>query len=145
MKFNSKKIKEEATPFIKVKNPNLFFGPEIIKSSKKYFPQKLSLFLIIIFFIFFSYLFLILRIIFSPPEIIIYFPPNNYITQERIITIKGKSEKNSVVKINDKVVLLKDNKFEEKITLSDGLNIVKISAKKRFGPEKTIFRQIIAK
>jgi hypothetical protein len=145
MRFIAKKIKEKTTPFLKVKNPNLFFGPEIVKKPKKNIFQKIPFFLIVGFLFFFFYLFLILRVVLSPPEIIIYFPPNNYITKERIITIIGESEKNSLVTINDKSVILKENKFEEKITLSEGLNLIKISAKKKFGPERTIFRQIIAK
>ncbi len=151
MPFISRKIEEKTDPFLKKgfsksSKPQVFFGPETTKISQKksIFSKNLFIWLVVSFFILF-YLFLGLKKIFSQPEIIVYFPPNNYVTQERMITVKGKVNDNVTVTINNQPITLKENSFEEKISLSEGINIIKISARKKFGLEKIIFRQIVVK
>ncbi len=147
MEFKKREIKEKPSPFLKEKSlnfkPRLFFGPEIIKENKinSIFFKNLWLWLIIFFVLF--YLFLGIKNLFSPPEIIIYFPQDNFISQEKTITIRGKVNKGVTVAINDQIIPLNQNSFEETISLVSGLNLIKISARKKFGPEKIIFRRVI--
>ncbi|MCX7779029.1 MAG: hypothetical protein N2259_02190 [Patescibacteria group bacterium] len=150
MSFIYRKIQEKSTPFLKEKllnkkpNPRLFFGPEIIWQNKgkiilaRYFSPWLIVFLIIVVYLFFS-----LKSLFSPPEIIVYLPEDNYLTHEKMIKIKGRIKGEAIVTINDQIVTLNQNSFEETLMLSPGINLIKISARKKFSPEKVVFRRII--
>lgn len=148
MAFISKKIEGKSSPFLKEKpltpKPRVFFGPEIIKENKVriIFSKNLLVWLIVFLFIFFYLLFSI-KNLFSHPEIIVYSPEDNFITSEKTVTIKGRVKGEAILKINDQLVTLNKNSFEETISLISGLNLIKISARKKFGPEKTIFRRII--
>ncbi|MFN3301859.1 MAG: hypothetical protein ACK413_02440 [Patescibacteria group bacterium] len=149
--FTSRKIEEKSPPFLKEKSlktskPKVFFGPEInsFPKRKPLFSKNLFIYLIIVFVIFF-YIFLGIKNLFSPPEIIVYFPPHQWVTQEKTIIIKGKVKGEAMVFINNQPVALRENVFEEKIVLSSGINTIKISARKKFSPERVIFRQIIVK
>lgn len=153
MAFTSRKIEEKSSPFLKEKSfknprPRVFFGPEITKPSPRrlIFSKNFFIWLVVLFVVL-LYLALGLVNLFAPPKIIIYSPPENYITTEKIITVKGRvSHHEAIVMINNQVVGLNDkNIFEEKISLLPGVNTLKISARKKFGSERTIFRQIIVK
>lgn len=153
MGFVTRKIEEKKLPFLKEKGfkspkPKVFFGPEIIKASQQshIFSKNLFIWLVILT-ISLVYLILCLINLFLPPKIIIDFPPENYITSEKIITIKGRvSSQNAIIMINNQLVNLKNkNIFEEKVSLLPGINKLKISVQKKFGPARVIFRQIIVK
>lgn len=151
MAFISRKIQEKSTPFLKERSFKMpkyrvFFGPEIIAFSQKkpLFSKNLFLWLVISFVILF-YLFLGIKNLFSPPEIIVYLPPDNWVTPEKTVVIKGKVKGEAIVSINNQPVTLKDNVFEEKLTLSPGINLIKISGRKKYSSERVIFRQIIVK
>lgn len=149
MLFISRKIQEKSLPFLK-ENSNkntksrVFFGPEIIKysQSKSLFSRGLFIWLVLLIIILLYLLLAIINLL-SPPEIIIYFPPDKLVTKERIITIKGKIKGSGGVMINNQPVTLKENIFEEKISLLPGINVIKISSQKKIGKETTIFRQVI--
>jgi len=150
MAFISRKIKEKSSPFLKERSlnravsPKVFFGPKIIQKNKGrfVFSKKLWLWLIVFLIIFF-YLFFGLKNLFSSPEIIVYSPEDNFVTRDKAVKIKGRVKGEARVAINDQIVILNQNSFEETLTLTLGVNLIKISARKRFGPEKVIFRRII--
>jgi hypothetical protein len=84
--------------------------------------------------------------LFAPPKITIEEPNDNYITNEKIITVKGHVSEKSLVMINGQTISLDDkNSFEEKITLIPGVNLIKISAKKKIGAESVFQRQVIVR
>jgi len=151
MGFNSRKINNSNSPFLKgqkpARRPGVFFGPVILnQTEKKFLPSRklfawLTISLVILLYIIWG-----IANLFAPPKIIIYEPANNYITTEKIITVKGKVSEKSLVMINDQLVELDNtNTFEEKITLVPGVNIVKISAKKKISRESFVLRQIVVK
>lgn len=153
MGFISRKIEEKSSPFLKeksFKNPKLrvFFGPEIVRPSRQrpIFSKNFFIWLIVLIIVL-LYLSLGIVNLFSPPKIVIESPPENYITTEKIITVKGRaSGHKAIITINNQIVNLSEkNIFEERVSLSPGVNTIKISARKKFGPERTIFRQIIVK
>ena len=79
--------------------------------------------------------FLILKIdgIFRPPKLEIFSPRDGLITLTRQLEIKGESVKEAEVMINNQPVLVDQaGKFATLIDLQNGLNLIKISAKKRY-------------
>ncbi|MFA5317937.1 MAG: helix-turn-helix domain-containing protein [Patescibacteria group bacterium] len=94
----------------------------------------------------FFYLGLKFKEIVAPPEIIIDFPPENYITKESKISIKGKVDGDARVFINDEEILSsKAGEFDKAIDLKNGINIIKIKASKRYGKDAEVVRQVLVK
>jgi|GEM_PF-4191077 len=151
MGFISKKISHHSSPFIKDKKtasrPKLFFGPSLNyqTNKNKIFSKKLFIWLITTIVVF-LYIGWGINSLLTPPKVTIFSPEDNYITKERIIVIKGNVNEKALIKINDQIINLDNqNNFEEKISLSPGINNIKISASKKISKEYIIFRQIIAK
>lgn len=81
---------------------------------------------------------------FKPPRLEIISPIDNLVTQDYVIKIKGITEKEAKIFINDKEVLSSvKGLFEENIDLKKGLNTVKISVKKKYSKESVVYRQIL--
>lgn len=81
-------------------------------------------------------LFLVLEVrkIFSPPFLEILQPPNDFITAERRLDIVGQSEKEAQIAINNKNVFVDDaGEFTAGVDLQKGYNLIKITARKRYG------------
>ncbi len=82
--------------------------------------------------------------IFSPPELIILNPANDVKISENFIEIKGKTEKEAMVFINEKEIFLDPwGMFKTTIDLQKGINYIKISAVKRHSRPNTVFRQVL--
>lgn len=85
-----------------------------------------------------SFLFWNIEAIFRPPELEIFSPTDGIITFERQLEVKGRSTKEAEVSINNQPVLVdSDGSFDALIDLQKGLNLIKISAKKRYGRAST--------
>ena len=83
---------------------------------------------------------------FFPPQIKIFSPDNDLTTDQKNIIIKGWTNKNAVVKINNQSIVKDGNNlFTEEVSLFSGLNMIKISAKKTNSPESVVWRQIFVK
>jgi transcriptional regulator with XRE-family HTH domain len=94
--------------------------------------------------IFLVYLGLQINKIFTPPELIIYEPPQSLVTAQNFIEIKGKTEKEARVFINGKEIYIDTNgKFLATLDLQKGLNTIKITALKKHSKESVVFRQIL--
>ncbi len=80
----------------------------------------------------------------SPPSLAILEPEDNAVTKTGEITVRGKSEPESQIKINGEETLAdEDGNFKETVRLQRGLNIIKISASKRRSKERVIFRRVV--
>ncbi len=102
--------------------------------------------LVIIVIICLGYLGVKLNNIIEPPELLIITPNKDFITKKNNIDIKGKTQPGVIIMINnEKVVSDKNNNFQKNIILKNGLNIIKIQAKKKYGREKIIIRRILKK
>lgn len=127
------------------KNKNLSVGK--INERKfiivpKIFKNSLIALLVIICF---TYLGFCLNSIFSPPELTIINPAEAQIsTDKKQITIKGKTNSEAKIYINNKNIL-KDNSgsFEELVNLKEGLNTITITAEKKYGKESKLKRKIM--
>lgn len=154
MDFKTKKIEGKSIPFFKDNkinkklNTRFFFGPEIINDSrgKSIFLKNLVVWSSLSFIVLLYIIFAIINI-FTPPKITILFPEeDNYLTTEKTIKIKGRvNDNNAIITINNQTIAVKNNYFEEEVSLMLGVNFLEISGKKKGGQEKKIIKQIVVK
>ncbi|MDP4038455.1 MAG: DUF4115 domain-containing protein [bacterium] len=86
-----------------------------------------------------------LTILASPPKLTINNPPTQDISTNSAF-ISGKAEGGADLFINDSPILsAPDGSFREKISLSEGVNLVKITAKNKLGKSVSVNRTINAK
>lgn len=90
------------------------------------------------------YLGMYINKIISPPFMDILEPKNDLIVKNNFINIVGITEIESQVRINGELILIKeDGNFEKMINLKSGINIIIITAKKKYGRELVIKKQIM--
>ncbi|HEX5429995.1 MAG TPA: RodZ domain-containing protein [Patescibacteria group bacterium] len=81
----------------------------------------------------------------TPPKLTIDEPAGDETITGNSVVISGNAEIGSDVAINDQAVFLDPNgQFNENVILSDGINIIQITAKNRFNKATTVTRQINA-
>ncbi len=92
------------------------------------------------------YVVVLLQRIFTPPFLVISFPPDDFSTSETKLLIKGQSQPETEIKINNEAVLA-DNKgyFEREVYVQTGFNTIIISAKKKYSQPAIITRKILVK
>jgi Glucodextranase, domain B len=85
----------------------------------------------------------VLRVI-APPFLEIKSPPDNLLTKETSVVVSGRAAPDSTVTINNEFTAtdLKGN-FDEDMDLRTGLNIITISASKRFAKPNIIYRRVV--
>ena len=82
--------------------------------------------------------------ILSPPYLTIIHPSDNIILRENSLKIKGETEKEAQVFINNQLVSYnKEGYFEETIALKPGLNKIKISTNRGDGKERVEWRRVM--
>lgn len=80
----------------------------------------------------------------APPKLIIFQPSDNIIIKDNYIDIIGQTDIGVILNINGQDVMLNpDGGFNDKLNLQFGLNIIKISAKKKYSKELVIYREIM--
>ena len=85
-----------------------------------------------------------LKKVYEPPQLTIFAPANNLVTSQNYIEVKGTTEKEARIFINEKEVYLDaQNNFSATLDLQKGLNIIKISAVNKQGKANTVYRQIL--
>lgn len=81
----------------------------------------------------------------APPRLEIAAPADNIKVQDDSVIIEGETDAGSNVFVNDVPIgVTPDGYFKESISLQDGVNLVKISAKNRMEKETKITRTIVA-
>jgi cytoskeletal protein RodZ len=99
----------------------------------------------VIIFVFLFYLSWEVKKIIQPPFLEITEPQNLSSTGANKVTIKGKSEPEVSILINNQTVLASpDGKFQQEVELGPGLNVLEISAKKKHSQKNTITLSIIS-
>ena len=112
-----------------------------------FFPWRKTLKFALITVIFLAvFIFLAWRVeqIFRPPYLEIIEPSDGLITDQREIRIYGQSLKEAEIVINNKAIFV-DNQgfFETNIDLQKGLNLIKITARKRYSRERAIDLRVL--
>ncbi len=115
--------------------------------AKDFFNIPKTIKFLLIFFIcasLFFYVIIEVKKITEPPKLNITFPKSDTTVSTSTIQIKGYTENNAEVKINQqKIILNKDNTFSEKIHLLPGINYIKIQADRKHSKTNQIQRKII--
>ena len=108
-------------------------------------PQRVrNIIIIAIVLALFGYLGWQLNQIFQAPELSVYQPDKDQVITQNFIEIKGKTEKEARVYINEKEVFLDSNgEFKATLDLQKGLNLIKITAEKKRSAENTVYREIL--
>ncbi len=141
--FPSVKIKTQDKP----KQKSLFVK-QVVKSKYFWSMPKLakSVLLATIVGLGFFYLLLSFKSITSSPRLDIFYPNDNLIISKKDIEIKGNVNPGIKVVINGENVLTDlDGDFSKNINLKNGINIVQIAAKKAYGRDTVVNRQILVK
>jgi cytoskeletal protein RodZ len=119
-----------------IKGRYLWTMPKIIKN--------ILIFLIII--ICFIYLGYRLNKIIAPPLLTINNPAINLTTKETALLVSGQTEAEAQLIINGEHVLSdKNGGFSQLINLKNGLNVITVTASKKYGRSNTITRQVLVK
>lgn len=124
---------------------NIFFNKVVDWKNLLSLPKVLRNILIsLIVAICFFYLFVYFKNIFAAPFLELSVPQDNQIIFDYNITVIGKTEPESELKINGNLVLIeRDGSFAEEVHLKSGVNIIVVSAKKKYSREKEVVRQIL--
>ena len=119
---------------------------KIKKTNRVYITPQIFRYIVIsvIFLILAVYLGLQINNIFTMPDLVVYQPDKNLTTSQNFIEIKGKTEKETRVLINNKEIYIDSNgEFKATLDLQKGLNTIKISASKKHSKENVIFREVL--
>lgn len=85
-------------------------------------------------FVVIGYLVVQVRNIVEPPNLVIYTPQDGLITHEPAITVHGKTDSEAQIQINGRNIAgNEEGFFEEKLTLTEGVNTLVFMAKKKHG------------
>lgn len=80
----------------------------------------------------------------APPNLTISNPPNNTVIKDDNIEIIGQTDIGAVININGQDIMLNpDGRFKDSLNLQSGLNIIKISSKKKYSKEVVVYREIM--
>ena len=113
----------------------------------RFTPQLTGIILSISFLvIFFGYLFLQYLSFVNPPELSIESPKEGEIITSEKVTVKGKSDRDAVISVNNqKIALMENGEFTTILTLSPGVNTISIESTSKQGKKRTITRTIQVK
>ncbi|MDD5071272.1 MAG: helix-turn-helix domain-containing protein [Patescibacteria group bacterium] len=126
------------------------FSQQVVKKYNFLVVPKIarSFVIIVVVLALFSYLGFCLKEIMSPPFLSVIEPLDNSVTENNFVIVFGKTEPEAQIKINGEAVALssgeKEGLFTEKVNLKTGLNTITITAKKKYGREAVIVRQVLA-
>ena len=101
-------------------------------------------FLVLLIGIFLSYLGFEIYGVLAPPELVIHGPSENFITEEHMVMIEGNTTPESSLLMNGQSVAIDEQgHFAQEVALKDGVNLIRIEARKDQGRANVIFRKIL--
>lgn len=108
-------------------------------------PKRIALIVFILFLILVGiYFYREIGFLIKPPGLEVTQPPTDITLKQETFEIVGKTDASAYLTVNSKEVYIdKEGGFKAEISLSEGLNIIKIEAKNRFGKTNQIIRRII--
>lgn len=137
---NTVKREMQSNPFVNKKrrevSSTLYITPKVIITG-----------LIIILIIFLGYYFVRqASILFSPPLLVIDSPDKDFETDQKNVSISGQTEADVNLRINgNEATVGNDGNFSKEITLSEGLNLIKIEAESNLHKITTEILRIVYK
>jgi len=108
-------------------------------------PKKIVLILFILFLILVAFYFWReISFLVKAPGLEVFQPPTDITVTQEAFEILGKTEPISYLTINgEEIYIDRKGNFKTEIELSEGLNIIKINSKNRFGKTNEIIRRIL--
>ena len=92
-----------------------------------------------------SYIIWQITILTAPPKLSLVSPSDNIKVEDDAVIVEGKTDAGSNVFVNDVPIgVSPDGYFKESVSLQDGVNLIKISAKNRLDKEYGVTRTIVA-
>ncbi len=80
----------------------------------------------------------------APPRLTVDSPADNLLTAEHRVELAGSATPESAVTVNGSPVSLSsDGSFHETLDLRTGLNIITVSASKKFAAPKVVYRRVV--
>jgi|SRR3990167_2229766 len=139
---------ENEINLLEPKRQKELFSKQVIK--KRYLlamPKILkNIFIFLIIGVCFIYLGYRLNKIISPPLLIVDSPMADLITDQNFLVISGRTEAEASLIINGQTVLTdKNGNFLQTVSLKNGINVITITANKKYGRGSTVIRQILVK
>lgn len=132
--FFDKKKKEMPNKIKRLEPAKLLITPGLV----------LSVVAVSLVFLFFGYLFYQYRSYSGAPKLEIYTPQNSIVVNSEVLDVTGKTDRDSVLLINNQRVLLdKDGSFVTSLKLKDGLNTLSFLSVNKLGRETEEIRTII--
>lgn len=120
---------------------NKFQAPKIIITPKRLALVATGLLGVI----FTAYIIWQITILTAPPRLSLTTPGDNIKVADDAVIVEGKTDAGSNVFVNDvPISVTPDGYFKESISLQDGVNLVKISAKNRLDKKTELLRTIVA-
>jgi cytoskeletal protein RodZ len=100
-------------------------------------PQKLAIYLMVILIVFgLAYLYREIGSFSDAPRLIVLNPEADAKTESNSLSVEGMTEKDAKLFVNDQPILVNDDgKFNENITLQNGVNTINLKAVNKFGKE----------
>lgn len=103
-------------------------------------PARISVF-ICLFLFFLAYFFYQSKDFIFGPKIVIFDPPNNFISKSSHVIVQGQAEKISSLYLDGRQIFThEDGGFKEDLLLASGYNIIEVAANDKFG--RKIIKQI---
>ncbi|RJR31200.1 hypothetical protein C4569_03150 [Candidatus Parcubacteria bacterium] len=126
---------EKKLPMEKTSYRHFLMAPKIIRGA----------IIILILIASLGYLAVKVRAIFSPPQLVVTQPGQDIVVSGFQLEVNGKTDPGTLVNINDRQVIL-DNLgyFSAQITLKKGINIIEITAQKRYSRQSRVERIVQA-
>jgi len=124
------------------------FSKQVIKKRYLWAMPRLFRNIIIVFFIAIClfYLNFYLRNIGAKPGLEIFNPIDNLVTEEKTVNVSGLADIGTNIKINGEAVLADSSgNFNKIINLNKGINIINITAQKKYGQSSQVVRQVLVK
>jgi cytoskeletal protein RodZ len=81
--------------------------------------------------------------IITPPNLVVFSPTDNYVTDSGQIIIDGETDPEVTVLVNSVAVPVNKGYFTETVDLQKGLNIIKITATKKYSKSQVVYRKIM--
>lgn len=139
LKENIKQAKNTAEPkppAKKLKSPKIIITPKRIAIFSVIFGALVIL----------GYIGWQVSILAAPPKLEVKSPSDNIKVEESSTVVEGKTDAGADVFINDvSIGVDPDGNFKEKISLQDGVNLIKISAKNKLAKTTQTTRTVLAK
>ncbi|OGF24961.1 hypothetical protein A2331_00270 [Candidatus Falkowbacteria bacterium RIFOXYB2_FULL_34_18] len=103
-----------------------------------------NIIIILIVLSFLVYLGFFINNIISPPKLFISYPEKDLTTDKKFIEITGITEQEVQIYINEDLVLVDVyGSFSKRISLKEGLNLISITAQKKYSKKNEIIRKIL--